>query len=81
MQHHCVWSYANKITKDKCAIYSYIDREGKFNKEGVSKRYTIEFNYENGRYIVNQVQGQYDKINCSSLNKWLKDLLAENYVD
>ncbi len=81
LQHHCVWSYANKITEDKCAIYSYIDREGKFNKEGVSKRYTIEFNYENGRYIVNQVQGQYDKINCSSLNKWLKDLLAENYAD
>ncbi len=81
LQHHCVWSYANKITKDKCAIYSYVDREGKFNKEGVSKRYTIEFNYENGRYMVKQVQGQYDKINCSSLNKWLKDLLAENYAD
>lgn len=35
MQHHCVWSYADKINKDKCQIYSYVDEDG--------KRYTLEF--------------------------------------
>lgn len=25
IQHHCVWSYADKINRDNCAIYSYVD--------------------------------------------------------
>lgn len=80
LQNHCVWNYANKITEDKCAIYSYVDDEGKFSADGISKRYTIEFNYKNGRYIVRQTQGQYDKVNTSNFNQWLKNLLEEHYI-
>lgn len=48
--HHCVYSYGPFISKDKCAIYSYLDKES-------NKRYTIEFIIENGKYKINQIQG------------------------
>lgn len=49
--HHCVWSYDNFITKDICAIYSFI-----FPKE--NKRYTVEFrkNKNKNTYYINQLQ-------------------------
>ena len=45
MMGHCVWSYGDEINKDKCAIYSFIDEEGKYSTEGCRKRYTLEFQF------------------------------------
>lgn len=49
MQHHCVWSYADKINKDKCQIYSYVDEDG--------KRYTLEFVIKRKKYVCVQIHG------------------------
>ena len=52
--HHCVASYAEKINKDKCAIYSFVYKD--------KKRYTIEFIYtKNNRYSIRQIQGMCDR--------------------
>ena len=53
MMHHCVASYAKKINKDKCAIYSYVEPES-------GERYTIEFEKRRGktdRYKIVQICG------------------------
>ena len=42
MQGNCVVSYANKVKKDKCQIYSYVDSQG--------LRQTIEFNISRNKY-------------------------------
>lgn len=82
IQHHCVWSYADKISEDKCAIYSYVDTDGSKSYDGISKRYTIEFGYnkEDGKYYVVQTQGRYDRINSSLMNGYVDNLL-NNYYD
>ena len=82
IQHHCVWSYADKISEDKCAIYSYVDTDGSKSYDGISKRYTIEFSYnkEDGRYYVVQTQGRYDGINSSLMNGYVDNIL-NNYYD
>ena len=48
--HHCVASYAEKINRDKCAIYSFIYPMNQ-------KRYTIEFCANAGGYYIAQIQG------------------------
>lgn len=53
MMHHCVASYAEKINRDKCAIYSYVEPKS-------GKRYTIEFGKRRGktdRYKIIQIRG------------------------
>ena len=75
-QHHCVWSYAGKITSDKCAIYSYYDKDGKYGT--VPKRYTLEFLIdESGKYYIYQAQGRYDSVNSSSIYNYIENLLNE----
>lgn len=54
MQHHCVWQYGEKISKDKCAIYSFV-----FAPE--EKRYTIEFYFKKGKFYIRQMQSAYDR--------------------
>jgi hypothetical protein len=54
MQHHCVWSYEEYIVDDKSAIYSYVCAE-------TGCRHTIEFIYNENKYIVSQIQKNYDK--------------------
>lgn len=76
LQHHCVWSYAPKITKDLCAIYSFTDTRAEYTNDGVPKRYTIEFRQKkNGSYYVEQVQGKYDKVNAHGMREYIQALL------
>lgn len=76
IQHHCVWSYAPKITSDKCAIYSYYDGNSEYGD--TPKRYTIEFmRKSNGRYYVEQVQGRYDKASSNKLYVYLQNYLEK----
>ena len=77
IQHHCVWNYANNITNDKCAIYSYVDYDGKFANDGSPKRYTIEFCMdEKGIYYVSQTQGRFDSVNSSKIREYIESLLC-----
>lgn len=82
MQHHCVWSYAEDITKDLCAIYSYVDYEGKFSDSRKPRRYTIEFNRVNwisSLYCINQIKGSCNSTDgTAKLSEWIKTLLLEN---
>lgn len=48
VQHHCVWSYANSINKDRCAIYSTVYEDS---------RYTLEFRKQRKKYVLNQIKG------------------------
>lgn len=67
MQHHCVWSYADKINKDVCQIYSYVDRNG--------DRFTLEFRISRGKYVLRQVQGKYNKPDTNHIRKLVEDIL------
>lgn len=74
LQHHCVWSYAEKISKDDCAIYSYVDQKAEFGD--LPKRYTIEFQCnKEGKYYVAQVQGRYNKVNANNMRQHMQKLL------
>jgi hypothetical protein len=75
LQHHCVWSYAEKITKDNCAIYSFTDTRAEYTKDGIPKRYTIEFGVNNSGYYVVQVQGKYDRVNSDGMREYIQSLL------
>jgi len=78
LQHHCVWSYADKITADNCAIYSFTDINAEHTKDGKPKRYTIEFCInKNGQYYINQVQGKYDAVNAHGMKEYIQTLLDE----
>lgn len=84
LQHHCVWSYADKISSDMCAIYSYVDKDGSksFCNDGKPKRYTIEFNFnkQDGTYYVEQVQGKYDAVNSSDVKNYIYKILNEKQL-
>ena len=84
LQHHCVWSYADKISSDICAIYSYVDKDGSKSlcNDGKPKRYTIEFNFnkQNGTYYVEQVQGKYDAVNSSGMRNYIDKILNEKQL-
>ena len=79
LQHHCVWSYADKITKDECAIYSYTDLDGKYSYDGIPRRYTIEICINRqGKYYVAQTHGRYDRVNSSKMKEYVESLLYKN---
>jgi ACT domain-containing protein len=77
LQHHCVWSYADKISRDQCAIYSYLDRVGDYSDK--PRRYTIEFGYEpkQKKYQVIQVQGRYDRVNSNNMREYIQNILDD----
>lgn len=77
MQQQCVWSYANRISSDRCAIYSYMD-DGEFSKDGKPHRYTIEFgyNFKNNTYYIRQVHGKRNQLDTKCMQKHLEDLIA-----
>lgn len=78
LQHHCVWSYADSITKDVCAIYSFTDSHAEHTKDGKPRRYTIEFRQNtNGTYYVQQVQGKYDSVNANGMKEYIQSLLLQ----
>ena len=73
LQHHCVWSYARKISRDECAIYSYEDTVSKYGDK--PKRYTIEFRCNGKNYYVVQVQGRYDQVNARNMRAYIQSIL------
>lgn len=78
LQHHCVWSYADNITQDECAIYSFTDTAAEHCMDGKPRRYTVEFRQKrNGRYYVEQVQGKYDAVNAGGMKEYIQMLLTE----
>ena len=78
LQHHCVWSYADLITGDICAIYSFTDTRAEHTKDGVPRRYTVEFRRkEDGTYYVVQVQGKYDRVKANGMKEYIQSLLSD----
>lgn len=67
MQHHCVWSYADKINKDKCQIYSYVDEN--------EKRYTLEFVIRKRQYVCVQMRGLANSQPPENLRTLVKEIL------
>lgn len=68
IQHHCVWSYANKINNDKCQIYSYVDKE-------TDERYTLEFVKRGKKYVCVQISGFANKSDDGKIGDLVKILL------
>lgn len=75
IQQHCVWSYADKISKDRCAIYSFVDATGEYTDDGKPSRYTIEFGKRNNKYVVVQMQKRFDRGGSTILENYINDLL------
>lgn len=79
MMHHCVWSYYDKIGRDACAIYSFLDKQGMFDCKGKGevKRYTIEFLYDkrSNNYRINQIQTKYDRFGGDLIKPYIQKLL------
>ena len=65
---HCVASYANKINKDRCAIY-HLD----YNGHG----YTLEFVKIGNKYIVNQIQSKANRGAPTELWQYVQELLEK----
>lgn len=66
--HHCVYTYADKINADACAIYSmtYAD-----------KRYTIEFTKNNDIFEIRQLQSACNKGAPQEVQDYVLDLLKK----
>ena len=71
IQHHCVASYAEKINKGKCLIYTIIYQ---------GKRYTIEIVFSRKKFIVRQIRGAYNSPPPDNLTKELKKLLRDENI-
>lgn len=82
LQHHCVWSYAHKISDDRCAIYSFVDSDGHFGYDGKPKRYTIEFYIDKDKkYGIVQVQGKYDRAHTEKMRAYIQEILDKKQKD
>ena len=66
IQHHCVWSYADKINRDQCRIYSIV-REG--------ERYTLEVVRRKGKFVLNQLLGKFNQLPPKNLESEVCQLL------
>lgn len=79
MQHHCVWSYADKISSDRCAIYSYLDTTGTYTDDwkGVPERYTIEFTIGKNGYEISQAQGSRNQKSTEKINEYISSFLKQ----
>lgn len=75
IQQHCVWSYADKISKDRCAIYSFVDTTGEYTDDGKPSRYTIEFARRNKKYVVVQMQKRFDRGGSTILENYINSIL------
>ena len=67
MQGNCVVSYANKVKKDKCQIYSYVDSQG--------LRHTIEFNISRNKYHCVQLLSKYNEDPSEEALQFVAELL------
>lgn len=71
IQHHCVWSYADKINKDLSQIYSYVNPK--------NERYTLEFKIVKGKFRCVQIQGKYNNVNTDEINDIVKNIIKRHY--
>lgn len=71
IQRHCVWSYANKINRDQCRIYSIV-REG--------ERYTLEVVRRKDKFVANQIRGKGNQLPPKNLENEVCQLLDEQKV-
>lgn len=71
IQDHCVWSYADLINSDKCAIYSFIYKDD-------NKRYTIEFRENKSKFYIVQVQGHSNKLHTEEQRKYIQNILYKH---
>lgn len=69
MQHHCVWSYAERINNDTSQIYSYVD--------AADTRYTLEFKVRRNKYCLVQVQGKYNMADTKDVKKYVNNILNQ----
>ena len=53
--HHCVATYADKINRDQCAIYS-------FRSPKTNERYTVEFCFRHQKYYIRQIYGKFNAL-------------------
>lgn len=72
MQSHCVWSYADKINRDTCQIYSYVNENG--------ERFTLEFRISRKKYILVQAQGKYNQADTSTVKEYVNQILSNGSV-
>lgn len=81
MQHHCVWSYAERISSDRCAIYSYLDTTGQYtdNWKGIPERYTIEFLSNSNGYKINQIQGTRNQKTTIKMYEYVSLIINKDY--
>ncbi len=73
MQHHCVWSYSDRISSDSSAIYSYVDSDCKFGPHPF--RYTIEFKASRDGYYIAQMQRSCNSGGSAELKAYLNELI------
>lgn len=73
IMHHCVWSYAGKINRDLCQIYSYVSPK-------TGNRYTLEFQYQFGKYVCTQIQGKYDCGDPENIGTKVDQILREDTI-
>ena len=71
IQHHCVASYAEKINKGKCLIYTTIYQ---------GKRYTIEIVFNRKKFVARQIRGVYNSLPPDNFTKELKKLLRDETI-
>lgn len=71
IQRHCVWSYANKINRDQCRIYSIV-RDG--------ERYTLEVVRRKDKFVANQIRGKGNQLPPKNLENEVCQLLKEQKV-
>ena len=71
IQHHCVASYAEKINKGKCLIYTTIYQ---------GKRYTIEIVFNRKKFVARQIRGVCNSLPPDNLIKELKKLLRDETI-
>lgn len=77
LQQHCVWTYADQITHDNCAIYSFLDTNGQKSTDNNPKRYTIEFRIDplTNKYYIEQIQGRHDVVNAAKMIPYVQKIL------
>lgn len=66
---HCVATYAEKVNKDKCAIYSLLYKP-------TNIRYTIEFVTDNQNYKIAQIQGRGNSGCPKEVREYIQSFLA-----
>ena len=66
--HHCVATYADKINRDQCAIYSFVSTR-------TNERYTVEFCFHHQNYYIRQIYGKFDVLPPKKEREYVESFL------